>query len=169
MPWTDIDILMGTFTKSFGAAGGYIAGSKKLIDHLRTTSHVSRTTRGFMTSCDTWWHSNKTRGLFQAQTYSTSVSPPVAMQVVAAMKQIMNKVQKNWKRDIKGILFQIPRKSLNYFDSFSNVRNAPDSQGSNGWLIIRVTSVNVSRKWVNLLKRLQRKSLKIPPTPLLIK
>lgn len=61
----DIDILMGTFTKSFGAAGGYIAGSKKLIDHLRTTSH--------------------------AQTYSTSVSPPVAMQVVAAMKQIMNK------------------------------------------------------------------------------
>lgn len=24
----DIDILMGTFTKSFGAAGGYIAGSK---------------------------------------------------------------------------------------------------------------------------------------------
>ena len=24
----DVDILMGTFTKSFGAAGGYIAGSK---------------------------------------------------------------------------------------------------------------------------------------------
>lgn len=24
----DIDILMGTFTKSFGSAGGYIAGSK---------------------------------------------------------------------------------------------------------------------------------------------
>lgn len=27
----DIDILMGTFTKSFGAAGGYIAGSKVYI------------------------------------------------------------------------------------------------------------------------------------------
>ncbi len=27
----DIDILMGTFTKSFGSAGGYIAGSKKVI------------------------------------------------------------------------------------------------------------------------------------------
>ena len=26
----DIDILMGTFTKSFGSAGGYIAGSKKV-------------------------------------------------------------------------------------------------------------------------------------------
>mmetsp|Transcript_19262 Transcript_19262/g.34826 ORF Transcript_19262/g.34826 Transcript_19262/m.34826 type:complete len:509 (-) Transcript_19262:541-2067(-) len=31
----DIDILMGTFTKSFGSCGGYIAGSKQLIDHLR--------------------------------------------------------------------------------------------------------------------------------------
>jgi serine palmitoyltransferase len=27
----DIDILMGTFTKSFGSAGGYIAGSKKVL------------------------------------------------------------------------------------------------------------------------------------------
>lgn len=35
----DIDILMGTFTKSFGAAGGYIAGSKKLIRHLRIHCH----------------------------------------------------------------------------------------------------------------------------------
>ena len=27
----DVDIMMGTFTKSFGGAGGYIAGSKVLI------------------------------------------------------------------------------------------------------------------------------------------
>ena len=26
----DVDILMGTFTKCFGSAGGYIAGSKKV-------------------------------------------------------------------------------------------------------------------------------------------
>lgn len=25
---TDVDVLMGTFTKSFGSAGGYIAGKK---------------------------------------------------------------------------------------------------------------------------------------------
>ncbi|QQP35278.1 Serine palmitoyltransferase 2like [Caligus rogercresseyi] len=46
----DIDVLMGTFTKSFGAAGGYISGSKRLIDYLRVNSH--------------------------AQIYSSSISPP---------------------------------------------------------------------------------------------
>lgn len=61
----EIDIMMGTFTKSFGSAGGYIAGSKELIDHLKVNS--------------------------QASCYATSISPPVAMQVVAAMKQIMNR------------------------------------------------------------------------------
>ena len=35
----DVDIMMGTFTKSFGAAGGYIGGSKKLINYLRLNSH----------------------------------------------------------------------------------------------------------------------------------
>merc|ERR1711939_686265 len=34
----DIDILMGTFTKSFGGMGGYIAGSSKLVNYLRKTS-----------------------------------------------------------------------------------------------------------------------------------
>lgn len=37
----DVDILMGTFTKSFGSAGGYIAGSKELVDYLRIKSHSS--------------------------------------------------------------------------------------------------------------------------------
>ena len=31
----DIDVLMGTFTKSFGGMGGYIAGSKEVVEHLR--------------------------------------------------------------------------------------------------------------------------------------
>ena len=34
----DIDIMMGTFTKSFGAMGGYIAGSADFIAHLRASS-----------------------------------------------------------------------------------------------------------------------------------
>lgn len=32
----DVDVLMGTFTKSFGAMGGYIASSKQMCDYLRT-------------------------------------------------------------------------------------------------------------------------------------
>ena len=36
---SQIDLLMGTFTKSFGAAGGYIAGSKDLISFLRQMGH----------------------------------------------------------------------------------------------------------------------------------
>ena len=34
----EIDILMGTFTKSFGAMGGYVAASREIIDHLRSQS-----------------------------------------------------------------------------------------------------------------------------------
>lgn len=37
----DVDILMGTFTKTFGSSGGYIAGSKKLVDFLRIYSDFS--------------------------------------------------------------------------------------------------------------------------------
>jgi len=61
----DVDIMMGTFTKSFGSAGGYIAGSKKLIDYLRMNSH--------------------------ANCYATSMSPPVTLQVIKSMETIMGK------------------------------------------------------------------------------
>ena len=33
----DVDILMGTFTKSLGGMGGYVASSKAVVDHLRRT------------------------------------------------------------------------------------------------------------------------------------
>lgn len=59
----DVDVLMGTFTKSFGAAGGYIAGKKDLIDYLRSHSHSA--------------------------VYATSMSPPVVEQVITSMKCIM--------------------------------------------------------------------------------
>ncbi|EIW80061.1 serine palmitoyltransferase 2 [Coniophora puteana RWD-64-598 SS2] len=59
----DVDVLMGTFTKSFGAAGGYIAGPKTLIDALRL------------------------RG--QSGAYAESMPPPVLTQVMASMASIM--------------------------------------------------------------------------------
>ncbi|KAK1141107.1 serine palmitoyltransferase component [Aspergillus melleus] len=34
----EVDILMGTFTKSFGANGGYVAGDKAIIDKIRCTN-----------------------------------------------------------------------------------------------------------------------------------
>lgn len=58
----EVDILMGTFTKSFGAAGGYIAGDKSTIDHLRLRNH--------------------------AYNYAESMSVPVSQQVLTSMKII---------------------------------------------------------------------------------
>lgn len=59
----DIDVLMGTFSKNFAAVGGYIAGSKRLIDHLRCHS--------------------------QAHCYASSMSPPVAAQILSSMQVLM--------------------------------------------------------------------------------
>ena len=59
----DIDILMGTYSKSFGAAGGYIGGTKELINYLRQTSH--------------------------AATYASSMSPAVCWQIIKTLEIIM--------------------------------------------------------------------------------
>jgi 7-keto-8-aminopelargonate synthetase-like enzyme len=50
---------MGTFTKSFGSAGGYVAGSKKLIAYLRRHS--------------------------PAHLYAASIAPGAAQQVRSAL------------------------------------------------------------------------------------
>uniref|UniRef100_A0A673K7A9 serine C-palmitoyltransferase n=1 Tax=Sinocyclocheilus rhinocerous TaxID=307959 RepID=A0A673K7A9_9TELE len=60
---SDVDIMMGTFTKSFGAAGGYIGGKKELIDYLRLHSHSA--------------------------IHATSMSPPITQQIITSMKCIM--------------------------------------------------------------------------------
>ncbi|XP_055745545.1 serine palmitoyltransferase 3-like [Salvelinus fontinalis] len=60
---SDIDVMMGTFTKSFGAAGGYIAGKKELVDYLRSHSHCA--------------------------VYASALSPPITEQILRAMKCIM--------------------------------------------------------------------------------
>ena len=59
----DVDVMMGTFTKSFGGMGGYIASSKKVIDYLRT--HCA------------------------GSLYHNSLSPVIVSQILAAFKVIM--------------------------------------------------------------------------------
>lgn len=59
----DIDLLMGTFTKSFGAAGGYIAGKKYIIDHIRERSYGA--------------------------TYANAMSPVIAQQISGVMTTLM--------------------------------------------------------------------------------
>ncbi|KJE89979.1 serine palmitoyltransferase [Capsaspora owczarzaki ATCC 30864] len=61
----DVDIMMGTFTKSFGSAGGYCAGSKEIINHMRTHAHSSF--------------------------HATSMSAPVAQQIISSMTVIMGR------------------------------------------------------------------------------
>ncbi|KAL7677273.1 hypothetical protein ACOME3_003510 [Neoechinorhynchus agilis] len=56
----DIDIMMGTFTKSFASSGGYIASSKAVIDHIRNTSH--------------------------AVLYASAMSPPICEQIACSLK-----------------------------------------------------------------------------------
>merc|ERR1711871_1125761 len=58
----DVDIMMGTFTKSFGAMGGYIAGSPEFVEHLRAESNGSL--------------------------YSNAMSPTVCQQIITALNVI---------------------------------------------------------------------------------
>ena len=59
---SEVDILMGTLTKSFGANGGYIAGDKAIIDKLRVTNAGS--------------------------IYGESPAPPVLAQISSALRII---------------------------------------------------------------------------------
>ncbi|KAH0547504.1 serine palmitoyltransferase component [Glutinoglossum americanum] len=62
----EVDILMGTLTKSFGANGGYIAGDKAVIDKLRVTN--------------------------AGTIYAESPTPPVLMQISTALRIITGEV-----------------------------------------------------------------------------
>ncbi|RID58819.1 hypothetical protein BRARA_F02087 [Brassica rapa] len=59
----DVDIMMGTFSKSFASCGGYIAGSKELIQYLK--HHCP------------------------AHLYATSISTPSAQQIISAIRVIL--------------------------------------------------------------------------------
>ncbi|KAG5393724.1 hypothetical protein IGI04_023687 [Brassica rapa subsp. trilocularis] len=59
----NVDIMMGTFSKSFASCGGYIAGSKELIQYLK--HHCP------------------------AHLYATSISTPSAQQIISAIRVIL--------------------------------------------------------------------------------
>ncbi|RFU26504.1 hypothetical protein B7463_g9841, partial [Scytalidium lignicola] len=63
---SEVDILMGTLTKSFGANGGYIAAEKHIIDKIRSTN--------------------------AATIYGESPTPPVLMQILSALKIITGEI-----------------------------------------------------------------------------
>ncbi len=63
---SNVDILMGTLTKSFGATGGYIAADKCVIDRLRLDVTTAE--------------------------YGESMSPPVLSQIISALKTISGEV-----------------------------------------------------------------------------
>lgn len=58
----EVDVLMGTFTKSFGSCGGYIAGSTDLIRHLKRHG--------------------------PCHLYAASISPAAAQQILSAIRLI---------------------------------------------------------------------------------
>lgn len=81
----DVDIMMGTFTKSFGGMGGYIAGNKDIVDLLRKTCASS--------------------------SYHNSLSPVVCQQVITSFQVIMGRDgTKIGKRKIDSL-----RDNSNYF------------------------------------------------------
>jgi len=82
---SDIDIMMGTFTKSFGGMGGYIAGSKDTIAYLRRRCAGS--------------------------SYHNSLSPVVCQQVISSFKVLMGEDGTNIGRQ----KIQALRDNSNYF------------------------------------------------------
>jgi hypothetical protein len=60
-----IDVMMGTFTKSFGSCGGYIAGRRELVEYLRRHS--------------------------PAHLYACAMAPGCVRQVTAALEVIMGR------------------------------------------------------------------------------
>ncbi|WFD18896.1 serine C-palmitoyltransferase [Malassezia caprae] len=60
---SEVDVHMGTFTKSFGAVGGYIAGNKALIDRIRLANF--------------------------SNVYGETMAPPVMVQILSTLATIM--------------------------------------------------------------------------------
>ncbi|WMV32776.1 hypothetical protein MTR67_026161 [Solanum verrucosum] len=81
----NVDIMMRTFTKSFGSCGVYIAGSKELIEYLKYTC--------------------------PAHVYTISISPPAVQQIIYAIKVLLG--EDGSKRGAQKIARQ--RENSNFF------------------------------------------------------
>lgn len=68
-----VDILMGTFTKSFGATGGYIASSQELIDRLKVVN--------------------------MSNVYAEAPTPPVLAQIQASLKTLLGEINPGEARE----------------------------------------------------------------------
>jgi 7-keto-8-aminopelargonate synthetase-like enzyme len=66
VPTEEVDVMMGTFTKSFGSAGGYVAASKEVISALRRNAPGSAS--------------------------ASAMAPPCAAQALAALRLITGEI-----------------------------------------------------------------------------
>merc|ERR1740138_685803 len=66
VPTEEVDVMMGTFSKSFGSAGGYVAATQNVIDALRRSAPGS--------------------------IFATAMAPPCAAQALMALRVIAGKV-----------------------------------------------------------------------------
>lgn len=74
---SDVDLLMGTMTKSFAAAGGYLAGRKQLINHIRQ---------------------------YSLSNYAGSISAPIAQQIINTLS-ILSYKNPNEMIDTEGLIY----------------------------------------------------------------
>lgn len=137
----DIDVMMGTFTKSFGSVGGYIAGSKEMIAYLRSHSYGS--------------------------VYSTAMSPPCATQALEALRMIMGRDGTTEGRD----KIQQLKDNSNHFRQKLDelglmVFGAPDSPVVPVMIYHPATMPAVSREL--LARRIAIVVVGFPVTPLLL-
>ncbi len=89
----DVDMWMGTLSKSFASCGGYIAGSKELVEYLKYT------TPGFV--------------------YSVGIPPPNAAAALAATQQMLKHPERSKKAKDNAALFIKLLKERNINSGFS--------------------------------------------------
>ena len=81
----DVDLWMGTLSKSFGSCGGYIAGSKALVEYLKYTAP------GFV--------------------YSVGISPPNAAAALASLRLLEEEPERVAKLADNSRLFLVAGRS----------------------------------------------------------